>query len=531
MNRTELTDFLLATSSYPHHPERVEHIQTHASDVFIASPYVYKVKKPVDFGFLDFTTLEKRKYYLGQELLLNRRLTSGIYLEVLEISLKGRRYTFGPGDKTLEYALLMKELPRQYFLKTLLSESKASKNDFNDIALKLTRFYNTQSPDSKVCAYGDTENIKRDVYESISLSRDFTGKTVSGPALSAIEYYYERFFEIKSGLFRDRMQGDFIKDCHGDLHLEHINISPEGINIYDCIEFNERFRYIDIASDTAFLAMDLDYNGYGEYARYFISRISALMPDKGLYGLLDFYKCYRALVRGKVLSIKAYEPEMPDSTREQALRNAKRYYKLVLRYALLGSRPSLLVTCGSIGTGKSTLANSVSKELSCQVISSDALRKEKAGAEPGERHYDAYESGLYSKEMTEDTYSELAARGIEIASSGECAVLDASFSKQKWRDLIKYSAAKLNIPVYFVQTQAPMSTVRERLLRRELSGGSVSDGRLEILDRFIRDFEEPSELVGGNLIKVDTTQSEQEQLIYLFKRLVQINLETEHEFE
>jgi len=424
----------------------------------------------------------------------------------------------------------MKELPREYFLKTLLSESKVSKNDFNDIALKLTRFYNSQSPDPRVCAYGDPENIKRDVYESISLSRDFTGKTVSDPALSAVEFYNDRFFEIKSGLFRDRMEGNFIKDCHGDLHLEHINIRPEGINIYDCIEFNERFRYIDIASDTAFLAMDLDYNGYGGFARHFISRVSELMPDKGIYRLLDFYKCYRALVRGKVLSIKAYEPEVPDSIREQALQNAKRYYKLALTYALLGSRPSLLVTCGSIGTGKSTLANNVSNELSCQVISSDALRKEKAGSEPVDRHYDAYESGLYSKEITEDTYAELALRGIQIVNSGECAVLDASFSKQKWRELIKCSATKHNIPVYFIQTLAPISVVRERLLQRELMGGSVSDGRLEILDRFTRDFEEPRELVGWNLIKVDTTKSEQEQIMYLFKRLVHINTETEHEF-
>jgi uncharacterized protein len=531
LNRTALTDFLLEASSYPHNPERVEHIQTHASDVFIATPYVYKVKKPVDFGFLDFTTLEKRKYYLEQEIHLNRRLTSGIYLGVLEISLTEGKYKFGPGDETVEYALLMKEFPKNYFLKTLLKEGKASKNDFNNIALKLVKFYQSQSLDPTVTAHGDPENVKRDVYESISLSRDFITKTVSDPALGAIEFYNDSFFETRFNLFRDRMDENFIKDCHGDLHLEHINISPEGINIYDCIEFNERFRYIDIASDTAFLAMDLDFNGYFDYSHYFISRISGLMPDKGLFRLLDFYKCYRALVRGKVLSIKAFEPEVSDSIRDQTLQNAKRYYKLTLRYALLGSRPSLLVTFGSIGTGKSTLASTLSNELSCRVVSSDALRKETAGAEPGERRYEEYESGIYSKESTEHTYNELIERGIEIINTGKGAVLDASFSKLKSREHVRRAASKHKISVYFIQTWAPNSVIRERLLQRELLGGSISDGRLEILESFTRDFEEPRELVDENLITVDTTEAREIQLANLFKRLVQINLETEYGYE
>lgn len=529
LSRAGLTDFLLTPTSYPHNPTRVKHLQTHASDVFIASPYVYKVKKPVDFGFLDFTTLEKRKYFMEQELVLNRRLTSGIYLEVLEISLTEGKYKFGPGDKTVEYALLMKELPQKYFLKPLLREGKASKNDFSNIALKLTGFYKSERPDKRVTAYGDPASIKLSVDESMSLSRDFVGETISTAAFNAIEFYNDRFFETKSGRFRDRMEGGFIKDCHGDLHLEHINIGPEEINIYDCIEFNERFRYIDIASDTAFLAMDLDYNGYFDFSRYFISQISLGMRDSGLCRVLDFYKCYRAYVRAKVESIKGFEPEVPPSLKERALNKAKKYFKLALRYALLGSRPALLITFGMIGSGKSTLANAVSKELSCGVLSSDIIRKGITGTEPGERKYEDYGSGIYSKEVTETTYRELAGRGIEIIKTGAPVILDASFSKRKWRELIRISASEFDIPVYFVQTLAPDSVIRERLAMREREGVRVSDGRLEILDRFIEEFEEPGELGAEDLITVDTTAPEQNQLAGLFEHLIYINLESVYE--
>ncbi len=530
LNRSALTDFLLKTSSYPHHPKNVVHIQTHASDVFIASPYVYKVKKPVDFGFLDFTTLERRKYFLEQELLLNRRLTSGIYLEVLEISLQDGQFGFGPGEKTIEYALLMKEMPEKYFLKTLLKEGKTSKKDFENIAQKLADFYKSEPQDSRVSAYGEPESIQLSVDESTTLSRKFIGKTISEAAFNALEYYNKRFFDTRSHLFRQRVEGGFIKDCHGDLHLEHVNISPQGINIYDCIEFNERFRYIDIASDTGFLAMDLDFNGYYDYSRYFISRVSEAMEDSGLYRVLDFYKCYRAYVRGKVESIKAFETEVPSKMREIARERAQKYFKLALRYALLGSRPSLIVTCGSIGTGKSTLANKLSMELSCQVISSDTLRKQKVGAKPGEKHFEEYESGIYSKEITRDIYEELAARGTRIVNSGECAVLDASFSKHKWRELIRRSASKYNIPVLFIHTTAPMKIVRERLLKRELEGESISDGRLEILERFAREYEEPVEVGKDSPITVDTTERKETQLSALFKQLVQINLERKYEY-
>lgn len=523
MNRAELIQFLLSSDSYPHSPERVVHIQTHASDVFIVSPYVYKVKKAVDFGFLDFSTLDKRKFYLEQELTLNRRLTQGIYLSVTEISINNGRLSFGTGGKTLEYALIMKELPKEYFLKSLLEKGEAGEPEFERIAEKLVNFYNNEARSADIDAFGAPGRIKPDVLDNIETSRQYTGKTLSLPALKTLEFYNRTFFDQKSSLFENRIKQGFIKDCHGDLHLEHINISPREINIYDCIEFNERFRYIDIASDTAFLAMDLDYNGRAGLSRFFISRVSELMPDDGIYGVLDFYKCYRATVRGKVLSINGYEKEVPEDAREQCLNKARRYFSLALRYALFGSRPCVIVTFGSIGTGKSTLSRALSKELSCPSFSSDYLRKQISGNDPYEKHYEPYGKGIYSKDVTEKVYSELMEKAFEKADTYGCVLVDASFSKLKYRDLLRCAALKKNIPVYFIQTKAPLQTVRQRLLNRELGGGSVSDGRLEILEQFTAGFEEPNGLELTNLLTIDTTLSEEEGLTRVLKGLTQIN--------
>ena len=235
-------------------------------------------------------------------------------------------------------------------------------------------------------------------------------------------------------------------------------------------------------------------------------------------------------MRGKVDSIKAFEPEVPEYLREEALTKAERYFKLSLRYSLLGSRPALLIVFGVIGSGKSTLADAVSKELSCPVISSDILRKELTGMEPYERKYEDYDSGIYAPEITETTYEELIGRGIEIVNTGAPALIDASFSKRKWREHVRTSS-KYGIPVYFIQTLAPESVIRERLLKRELEGASVSDARLEILERFTKEFEEPQELFGDNLIPVDTTVDSRTQLGDLFQNLIKINLEPAHEHQ
>ncbi len=517
---SDLIEFLLNPSSYPHKPRDVRHIQTHASHVFIAPPYVYKIKKPVNFGFLDFSTLDKRKYYCEREVELNSRLCDA-YIGVKEISIRNGNFIFGEGDKTIEYAVKMRKLPDRYFLKNLLSRGRITNCDLIRIIEKLVEFYNGQVVKKEISEYGRPERIRINVDENFSLSERFVGKTISKAAYDAIKFYNYTFFREKSSLFEERIKRGLIKDCHGDLHIEHINLNPQDVCIYDCIEFNDRLRYIDIASDIGFLAMDLDFNGYSNFANFIVSEISKRMGDDTIFDVIDFYKCYRAYVRGKVESIRSEEAEIPDKQRQSSEKRAKRYFKLALRYALFGSKPALIVVFGLIGTGKSTLSHALSNELSCKVISSDRVRKEVMGIKPNEKRYEEYDKGIYSRDITEITYREILNRGRRVVEEGGIVILDASFSKREFRELILHEAEALGIPFYFIETKASEKHIKRRLIEREKRGGSISDGRWEIFKRFRDEFEEPNELPKDKYLVVTTDKTIEETLTQILSRIIE----------
>ncbi|MGH7891504.1 MAG: AAA family ATPase, partial [Thermodesulfobacteriota bacterium] len=304
------------------------------------------------------------------------------------------------------------------------------------------------------------------------------------------------------------------------LHLGNISINRDGICIYDCIEFNERFRYIDTASDIAFLAMDLDYNGYHGLSRFIVAEAARLMDDPGMYGVIDFYKCYRAFVRGKVESIKAFEPEVPGDEKEQSLKKAGRYFRLALRYALFGSDPAVIVTFGIIGTGKSTLAGMLAEELSCAVVASDAVRKEITGTHAGKKGYEGWEEGIYASGITDRTYREIISRALAEAGTNRLSVLDASFSKRVWREYLLREAGLKGAAVYFVRTTATLDEVELRLLRREKEGLSISDAGAALLPRFLAEWEEPAEIKGGRYFEADTERPGRELLDSLFRKII-----------
>jgi uncharacterized protein len=505
-DRTKLIQFLLNPLSYPHKTRNVKHIQTHISDVFIVSPFVYKVKKPVDFGFLDFTSLKKRKYFCEKEVELNRRLCD-IYIGVEEISISDGNYKFGRGDRTIEYAIRMKRLPDKYFLKNLIQRGHVSLDDLRRIIEKLVEFYESQNHEVTINDFGRPENIKSFIYGNITLVKNFIGSTISSATHEAIKFYNDMFFERNSPLFLERNEKGFIRDCHGDLHLNNINITPEYVCIHDCIEFNDRFRFIDIASDIAFLAMDLDFNGRRDFADFVISEISKKMSDDTIYEVIDFYKCYRAFVRGKVESLRSEEANVPKGEARSSHKRATDYFRLSLQYALFGSRPALIVIFGMIGTGKSTLAELVPRELNCDVISSDKIRKEMLGIAPTERRYESFDKGIYSEETTDRVYNEIIKMGERAAESGNTVILDASFSKRKYRKLVIKAAKSLGIRLFFIQTKASDKTVMERLLRREIIGKSISDARLELFESFKKGFEEPRELRRNGYLSVSTDKA------------------------
>jgi aminoglycoside phosphotransferase family enzyme len=296
---------------YPDLPKEVEVIETHISLVFLTRKYVYKVKKPVDFGFLDFTSLDKRKYFCEQEVKLNRRLSPDIYLGVVEITLDRDRISFNGKGHVEEYAVQMKRIPEELLLNKLLEKGQVDREMMGALSERLGRFYASAETNEHIKSFGKPERVKQDTDENFEQTGKYIGVVISKPIYEEIQKKTDEFFRTREALFRRRIVSDRIRDCHGDLRLEHIFWGKE-IAIFDCVEFNERFRYTDVAADIGFLAMDLDYHGREDLSEHLIRSYIEKSGDQELKKILDFYKCYRAYVRGKVESFRLDDPNIPE---------------------------------------------------------------------------------------------------------------------------------------------------------------------------------------------------------------------------
>lgn len=502
-----LLPFLLNPSSYPHRPRSVRLVQTHASFVLLAPPFVYKIKKPVNFGFLNFSTLEKRRHFCEREVTLNRRLSPGIYLGVVPISLRAGRYVFGPGDEVVEYAVHMRQLSQRHFLDRLVARDEVVPGDLSRLVQVLKQFYLAQHPTPDIEAWGRVDRLRISTDENFRQMREFIGHTLSRAAFEAIRLYTGRFYARHRALFAARIRDRWIRDCHGDLHLEHIHVTPRALHIYDCIEFNDRFRYVDVANDAAFLAMDLDYEGRPDLAAQFATHMAAALRDDDMPRLMDFYKCYRACVRGKVESLHSVAHAAPDEERQASAERARRYFRLALRYAVAGSRPMALVVMGRIASGKSTLARALGVELGWEVYSSDYLRKKLAGFPLYERSSTAARKRLYSAGMTARTYDRLIETAEGQLRQGHSVILDATFARREHRRLLADRLDKAGLAWRLLEVRASNAAVRERLRARERQPDEVSDARLEDYAALTALYEPPAELPAGRGVMVRTAGS------------------------
>jgi aminoglycoside phosphotransferase family enzyme len=327
-----LIQAMLEPAFYPHHPKEVELIQTHISYIFLAGELVYKVKKPVDFGFLDFTTLEKRRHFCQEEIRLNKRFSPDVYLEAVPISQDGDAFHLGGDTEVVEYAVKMRRINENHMLNRLLEAGKVRSEAMECIGRHLASVYAAIPSDEKTRAFGSLEVISTNIVENFEQTRKYINGPVSPEAFETIESWSLAFMKENTALFEQRVAQGHIKDCHGDLHLQHICLEGEKIYVFDCIEFNERFRFGDVASDVAFLAMDLDFNGHPELARTFVHAYTEASGDSTLAKVLVFYKVYRAYVRAKVTSFMLDDPGLDERTKQDIFQRAKAYYDLALVY-------------------------------------------------------------------------------------------------------------------------------------------------------------------------------------------------------
>jgi len=347
-------------------------------------------------------------------------------------------------------------------------------------------------------------------------AESFLGKTISPAAFETTRHFANRFHAANENLFRERIQQHRIRDCHGDLHLDHIHITPETLSIFDCIEFNDRLRFIDIANDLAFLAMDFDFEDRRDLATLLMQKAAREFDDAGMLKLADFYKCYRAFVRGKVESIQAAElvgtarravrPTQRVDPTEEHEKQAARYFRLALRYAVSGSEPLLLTVMGRVGTGKTTVARQLGIELDWPVFSSDQIRKTLAGVPLTERTRPEQRDEVYSAQMTQRTYTKLVEEGLAALETNAGAVLDATFSTQANRKFLREQCKKANVRLQVIEVDVHLATVRARLRARDDGAGEISDARLEDLESLNAVYEPPSELA-PHLIKVPASSA------------------------
>lgn len=323
---------LLRREAYSESPSEVRLVQTHISYVIITDRFVYKIKKPVNFGFLDFTSLGKRHFYCRRELELNRRLSPDIYLDVVEIRKRGSEFHYNGKGTVADYAVKMKRLPEERLMLDLLKKGKIDNNMIDRVAATIADFHNSARTNTIIAGYGETDVIKKNMEENFTQTVKYIDKTISKDSYERIKRYAENFIIEKADLLLHRMKEGKIKDCHGDIHMEHVCIADK-IYIYDCIEFNDRFRYGDVASDMAFLAMDLDFHGKPDLSRRFAESYAEAADDRDIDELVNFYKCYRAYIRGKVDSFEIDDRNLSVEEKEEAMTKARRYFDLALEYA------------------------------------------------------------------------------------------------------------------------------------------------------------------------------------------------------
>ena len=420
----------------------------------------------------------------------------------------------GKGE-VIEYAVKMRRLPQEAMMDVLLANNQVSPEMVTRVAQKLAAFHQKAETNAKISAFGDIKAITQNTEENFTQTEKYIGKTISQDNYQHIKDYTDSFIEKNAPLFQKRIKEGRIRDCHGDLHAAHICFT-DGICIYDCIEFNDRFRYCDVASEIAFLAMDLDHYGRADLSRSLVNAYVAESRDKELLKLLSFYKCYRAYVRGKVESFKLDDPYISPAEKRKALEIASSYFDLA--HAYTRSKPVLFITAGLVGTGKTFLAQALAKRLGLVVISSDVTRKQLAGIPVTEHRFEEFDSGIYSAEFSRKTYDKMFSEAKHILGDGGSVILDASFIRAEERLKAKRLAEEMGADFFIIECTLDEESIKQRLAQR-LEQGSVSDGRWEIYQPQKKAFEPVVEVPPQKHAIIDTSKPVEENIRQILDKI------------
>jgi aminoglycoside phosphotransferase family enzyme/predicted kinase len=474
----KMVEQLRLAPEWPEGESPIEMKQTHISVLLLSRSYVIKLKKPVDFGFLDYTTLEKRLKACEDEVRLNRRLCPNTYIGVGGIvEIDGQIRFSGETGKIVDYCVWMRRLPEDRMLDRMVANNTGAEAVIDCVAARLCEFHRTAPRGPEIARWGSLDEVRHNWEENFIQTEPFIGHTISTPAYEAIRSWVNEEIETRAGLFDRRAREGWIVDGHGDVRCESVCVTDGAICIYDCIEFNDRFRCGDVASEAAFLAMDLDARGRPDLGYFFTEAYQRRIGDGDFFKLLPFYRCYRAYVRGKVLSFRLNEAEFSEREREDAATRAGNYFDLARRYASRLSKPTVIVVGGLSGTGKTSVARAIAGELGLRVISADAVRRSLFGEA---KRPAPYGEGAYTAEASRLTYQTMIERGREILGSDRGVILDATFQRNDDRSMAERMAIDAGAEWRLIECRLAPELVRKRIEERAARKDGLSDATWEI---------------------------------------------------
>ncbi len=486
-----------------------ELIETHISWVIRKQDRVYKVKKPVDFGFLDFTTVAKRHAACQAEVELNRRLAPKVYRGVVPITrdVAGHHRVGGSGQP-VDFAVEMIRVDDGNRCDSRLSTNSLTKRHMQLLAVCLAQFHKEGRCDEETSSFGRISAIKANLQENFQQTREMIAQHITLHQAREIEAYQLRFLREHAEAFETRIRLKKVRDGHGDLRLEHIYFA-DGDDmpvILDCIEFCDRFRFADVCADIAFVYMDLVWHGRVDLAEIFLAAYARETDDYGLYRLVDFYASYRAYVRAKICGFVAADAGISARLRDKARDHARRYFLLSIATERCSPvLPAVVAVGGVIAAGKSTVSDAIAEEMAAPVVSTDRTRKHMAGVSVTENIAAGSWSGYYSQEFTKGVYEEVYRRARSVLSSGRPVVLDASFQSRTLRAGVLALADAYDVPCYFVECRVDPAIAKNRLAKRAEQGSSVSDGRLALFDEFVSRWQSMDEIPEERHFVLDTS--------------------------
>lgn len=498
-----LIEALTSADAY-HHPTRAIHVvETHCAWVLLTGDFAYKIKKPVDFGFLNYSTLEKRRSYCEEEVRLNRRFAPAIYLDVVAITGQPDRPQMAGSGSALEYAVRMRQFADDRLLSQLAERKQLDASHIDQLVDQVVDFHQSTQRASPDAPYGEPQQIHHWVSENFQHIRPSLKTAGRIGQLDGIQQGVEAERNRIEELLTRRKQDGYIRECHGDLHLGNITLIEGKVTLFDCIEFNPELRWIDVFSDVAFLVMDLDDRHYRNYAFHFLNAYLHRSGDYQGLGVLRYYMVYRALVRAKVAMLRRQQAARDSVLFGTADAEYSQYIQLAASYLAPG-QAALLITCGLSGSGKSTVARQLCEASGMIQIRSDIERKRLSGLDARDKSHSGLDEALYSASQTEKTYRRLAELATGVLQSGYPVIVDATFLQRQYRDVFRSLAEKHKVPFTIVQCVATDKELELRIQARALEGRDPSEATLDVLNAQRKNQQPPDSDEKSHVIRLDS---------------------------